>query len=338
MEEMGVIKNIEVLTQDFIPSRVVHRDGQLKAIRDNLKPVLRDQPPRNNFLYGDPGTGKTCIAQHVTGELKEEGIPVFYINCWESQSAHSILYNIVQKLGPNLLVHRKGTPVDEILETLKSKLKPYSVIILDEFDQLTDNKVIYDLINMKACLILIANSETALYDTDPRIRSRLASSENIHFPPYNTGEITEILKDRAEWGLIPGSVKTSQLTKIAELSQGDARLALDTLRISAERAESEGRGNIQDEHIPNISQEALRKRREESLGKLNPYQKIIHDIISTRKKIGSEELFREFQKQSRRQSLIEVTDRTYRKYLEKMAKYKIISFTGTDRWREYHIA
>jgi orc1/cdc6 family replication initiation protein len=233
-EENRIIKDARVLKEHFIPSRVLHREGQLDSIRSCLSPITRDMEPRNIFVYGRPGTGKTCISRFVSEELSAHTASVrnSYINCWECSSRFKILYSILQDMGLTLSVHRKGTPTDELLDVLRKRLeKDYCVIILDEVDKLEDDRVLYDLSGLqRSCLIMISNSETALHGADSRVRSRLASSEHTEFPAYGEGEILDILRDRAEWGMLPGAIKREQLRRIASSSGGDARIAIDTLR------------------------------------------------------------------------------------------------------------
>lgn len=335
---MGIIRNVEVLTEEFIPSRVVHRDGQLKTIRDILKPILDDQTPRNAFLHGDPGTGKTCIVRYVVEELeKEKHVFYSYVNCWSYSSRYKILYNLLHDIGLVASIHRKGMPTDELIDKLKSKIKDeFFVVILDEVDRLTDDKILYDLINIKnICLILISNKETALHKIDSRIRSRLASAENIHFPKYRDNEIFEILKDRAEWGLMPNVVKNHQLERIAEQSSGDARVAIGMLRSVAEQAENNDTKRIPNEYIKSIPKEKDYVRKEAS--QLNSYQKIILDLLEKNKKMDAGDLFENFQGEVQKNNLERVVDRTFRKYTDVLVKRGLVTSSGQGRWRVYSI-
>ncbi len=334
MEEKRIIKNLDALTEDFIPSRVVHRDGQLKTIRDCLEPILKGLPPINSFLYGKPGTGKTCIAKYVTQKLKEQASVLrAYINCWDTPSSFKTLYSILDQFGLTLSIHRKGMPADELLDLLNKKLEENpAVIILDEVDKLEDDKILYTLVNIKnICLILIANSETALYKTDQRVRSRLASAENIEFPQYNSREIFEILKDRAEWGLVPGVIKNTQLERIASASGNDARVAIQTLRIIAQDAENKDIEKIQDSVIERFIQKNWPEE------KINQHQKLILDILKSGD-MDSGKLFKELQNISQKQGIKIITDRTFRRYLEKLVRYNHVKPSGTGRWRTYSLA
>lgn len=341
-EENKIIRDARVLREHFIPSRVLHRDGQLDTIRSCLKPILRDMEPRNIFIYGSPGTGKTCISRFVSEELSaySSSVQNSYINCWECSSRFKILYNILQDIGLTLSVHRKGTPTDQLLESLRKQLEKRScVIILDEADKLEDDRVLYDLAGQsKACLILISNSETALHGADPRVRSRLASSEHLEFPLYREAEILGILKDRSEWGLIPGVVKLAQLERIAAFSEGDARIAIDTLRIISEDAENQDLEKIPDSLIDKALPKALKSSSERNLEMLAPHQRLILEILKSEKSIEAGELYRRFQELSKERKLPRVVDRAFRKYINRLVQIGLVKAEGKARWRSYSLA
>lgn len=337
MEENRIIKDLRVLTEEFIPSRIIHRDGQLKALRDNLKPAIDGHKPRNSFLNGTPGTGKTCISQYAVEELKKHAsVMSAYVNCWEYPSRFKILYSILQSMGETLSIHRKGTPTDELLDILKNKVQgKCAVVILDEADQLDSFEVLYDLILAGVSMILIANNETVFHSADPRIRSRLSSLESIQFPSYSQRDLQEILEDRAHWGLIPGAIHKNQLGDISSRAEGDARAAINILRIVSEEAENNDLEKIPDKFIEKAFPKAQKIPEEVLLKKLTEEQKLILDIVRSEKKLASGSLLKEFQKLLEKQSLSKTTDRTFRNHLEKLVRYGFIESEGEGRWRTY---
>jgi orc1/cdc6 family replication initiation protein len=341
MFENRIIRNAQVLTEDFIPSRVLHRDGQLKTIRDDMRPMLKGLSPRHAFLFGKPGTGKTCMARYVAGELAAHTSTVssIYINCWESSSRFKVLYTILQKMGYVLAVHRKGTPTDELMDMLRNKLKDrQAVIILDEVDQLEDDKILYDLISLpRTCLMLISNNENALANTDQRVRSRLASADYIEFPHYRASEIMDILKDRAEWGLLPNVIKNRQIEQIAEMAGGDARVSLGILRVVAEAAENQDLEKIPDSMIKDSLPKVRTAQQDKEMEKLNEYQRMVVEILTRNGRTDSGTLFRELQALVKQRGLDEVADRTFRKYMDKMVHYNLVEAKGTGRWRAYRL-
>jgi cell division control protein 6 len=86
---------------------------------------------------------------------------------------------------------------------------------------------------------------------DPRIKSSL-SEEEIVFPPYNANQLKDILLQRAKLGFHEGVVDEAVIEKCAAIAaqeHGDARRALDLLRVAGEIAERRGESKITLEHV-----------------------------------------------------------------------------------------
>jgi orc1/cdc6 family replication initiation protein len=337
-EQNGIIRSQEVLDMDFVPSRVVERDGQIKAVTNNLQPLIEAGKPRNSFLYGPPGTGKTCTARFLLEELSGHA-SVFksYINCWKTATRFNILYEISQHTGLGASVHRKGTPVDEIISALEKTLKEKPcVIILDEVDQIEEDKVLYDLLSIPGIvLIMISNNPHAFHRTDPRVMSRLTSMDSVEFPTYTPEEIASILSDRVEWGLLPGVVKPSQIQKISSSSVGDARKALETLRLSAEESEKQDKTSIPDSIINSLLSKQLETKTEHRKSILNPHQKLILNILEKTPNLNSTILFEQFTNLSKEQGLEPIVDRTFRKYLSTLLRLDLIKMDKVSREHIY---
>lgn len=336
-EDITIIKDLRILTEQFIPRRIIHRTGQMEALRDNLKPIIEGDIPRSSLVYGSPGTGKTCISQFVVDELKAyTPVSTAYVNCWMYPSRFKILYNIIQSFG-SMFLHRKGVPTDELIDILRGKLKNRkAVIILDEADQLEDDKILYDLLEMGGvCLILISNSEGIFYNSDSRIGSRMQGLDKIEFRAYSQTEIADILKDRAELGLVSGSIENMQLEKISESTGGDARKAINILKLAAELAEKLNSPKILDEHIEKVIPKTISLETAKLIENLNMHQKILYGIVKSAGEISASGLHGKFQKVCAEKEVEIIVERTARKYLEKLEVYGLISSSGEGRWTVY---
>lgn len=331
-----MIEDARVLTADFLPNRMVHRDSQVTEIKRNLNPLLENGSPRNMLLYGPPGTGKSTMAEYVVDELQKysSNVVAGSVNCWRYPSRFKVYYNILQDLGVNL-IHRTGTPTDELVDKFQSKMQDRpSIIILDEVDQIEDERILYDFAReSNAALIMIANKETALYDFDDRIRSSLEGTKEIHFPAYPKDELVDILKDRRKWGLRKESIETSQLHKIANRADGDARVAINALRIAAEEAEADNLDKITSEIVDDALPEAEKENKSKSIDKLNHHQKVLYDIIEENGKIAPGDLYDDYRDEVDEPKV----ERTLRKYLKKMDHYRLIDSEGEGRWRKYMV-
>jgi len=135
------------------------------------------------------------------------------------------------------------------------------VLILDEIDQAVkkiSDGFLYNLTRMNSELsktqisvVGISNDLTFLDNLDPRIRSSL-SEEEIVFPPYNALQIQDILKKRAELAFKEKVIQEGVIEKCAAYAareHGDARRALDLLRIAGELAERDNSKKVFLKHI-----------------------------------------------------------------------------------------
>jgi len=93
-------------------------------------------------------------------------------------------------------------------------------------------------------------------ELDPRVRSSL-SEEEIIFPPYNALQIQDILKQRAEKAFKENAVEAGVIEKCAAYAakeHGDARRALELLRIAGELAERNNFDKVGMRHIDEAEQ------------------------------------------------------------------------------------
>ncbi len=337
MYDNSIIQNAEVLRENFLPETLFHRQTQIKSIERNLSPILKDQEGNNVIIFGPPGVGKTSSSKYVTRELARNTTKLFraYVNCWVHYSSFKAVYKILEQTSSILTISRKGTGTEELLEKLSTILKnKKGVIILDEVDQLEDDRLLYDLLEIQnLSLILIANKDTFLYDSDPRIQSRLLGCDRIKYTNYSIQELVSILKDRAKFGLMPGTISNEILLEIAKNSGGDARISISILRIAAQEAEENNQDKIIINNIKNSVQTATIENKRKSISQLNKHQRLLYQIIEKNNKIGSKELYEKYYSQTKET----VVDRTLRKYLSKLEHYNLISCEGNGRWRKYNL-
>ena len=86
---------------------------------------------------------------------------------------------------------------------------------------------------------------------DPRVKSGL-NEEELIFPPYDAVQLKEILSTRSKVAFMRGVVDNTVISKCAAYAareHGDARRALDLLRVSGELAERENAVKIEEAHV-----------------------------------------------------------------------------------------
>lgn len=337
MELNKIIRDLRVLTEEFIPSRILHRDSQLSSLQTNLSPLLSSQKARHSFLWGPPGTGKTSLSLFLVEELRKQAPLHFtYLNCWETATRYSILHKLLHSLG--VFAQRKGIPTDELLESFRSSSRgKQSLIVLDEVDRLEEDEILYDLLQAGVSLIMISNAESALFQVDSRIRSRLSSTETIQFSHYTIQELVNILADRREWGLIPGTLSNEAIERIALLAEGDARVALGILSLAAQKAEEQDLEKIPLSLIEHSLPHAMNDSRRRTLDSLNPHQRLLLDILRSGE-LKARPLLEQLQKQTTKQKLPPLVDRTFRKYMDRLVRHGLVQAEGEGRWRSYYLA
>ena len=262
-----IFENREVLRSTYTPDYLPHRNDQVKGLAAILVSALRGETPSNILIYGKTGTGKTAVAKHVGRELEKtsetHGIPcvVVYINCEVVDTQYRLLASIARHFEKDIPM--TGWPTDQVYTELKSALdsdKRIAIIILDEVDKLVckGDDVLYnltrinsDLKKSKVSLIGVTNDLKFTEFLDPRVKSSLGEEEII-FPPYDANQIRDILNQRAQMAFKPEVLEETVIPLCAAYAaqeHGDARRALDLLRVSGEIAERIKSNKVLEAHV-----------------------------------------------------------------------------------------
>ena len=165
-------------------------------------------------------------------------------------------------------------------------------------------------------MVGISNSLHFVDDLDPRVRSSL-SEEELVFPPYNALQIQDILRDRATHAFRKGAVAEGVIEKCAAYAareHGDARRALELLRVSGEIAEREGKATVETEHVDKSEEKIDRDRFFEIInGQPKHHQLVLHSILGLHpqrpKNIFTGEIYTNYKNKCTSQGLRPLTQR-----------------------------
>ncbi|MCJ7450530.1 MAG: ORC1-type DNA replication protein [Candidatus Nanohaloarchaeota archaeon QJJ-9] len=282
LENESIFNDKDVLSTNYKPNDILHREDQIEELASILAPSLKGNDPSNVFIYGTVGTGKTLVVDHVCKELKsvaengEEPLDTVYINCKMKKVAdteYRLTAKLARELGAD--VPSTGLPTEEVYDRFFEALKDTEgvvIIILDEIDSLIKKigddflynltRIDDDLGSTKVSVVGISNDLNFTDYMDARVKSSL-SEEEIIFPPYNALELKEILRQRAEDGFVEGSLDDGVISKCSALAaseHGDARRAIDLLRVAGELSERDNKSKVTVDYV-DTAQEKIEKDR-----------------------------------------------------------------------------
>src|SRR3989344_1648581 len=312
----------QVLTSVYVPGEILYREEQQREVANILAPALRLERPSNLFVYGKTGTGKTLTVKHVLDSMasiaKEKNIPLrcIYLNCKLKRVAdteYRLIAQLIKEYGAD--VPATGLPTDEIYNIFYSLLDRYKsviLLVLDEIDQLTKkigDEILYNLTRINSelkhsqiAIIGISNNLVFSENLDPRVKSSL-SEEELIFPPYNAVQIQEILRKRSDLAFKKEVLQSGVVEKcsaFAARDHGDARRAIDLLRVAGEIAERSGALKVEIFHLD----EAERKVESDKIintviNQPKQFQSVLYSILlfsPGRKQVFTGEIYEIYQK------------------------------------------
>jgi cell division control protein 6 len=294
LHRQPLFKNKEALRHSYTPDELPHREEEINALATILAPALKGETPSNILIYGKSGTGKTIVSKFICRGLRETGkkygvpISTVYLNCEVTDTQYRVLANLAKHFGEN--VPFTGWPTDKVYAAFKEAVderRQNVIIILDEIDRLVSkggDRVLYNLTRInselqraRVSIIGISNNLKFTSYLDTRVQSSLGEEEII-FKPYNAKQLEDILKQRAELAFEPGVLDEYVIPLCAALAareHGDARRALDLLRVSGEVAERENAEIITEIHVRKANEKIERDNVVEAVRTLPTQSKVL---------------------------------------------------------------
>ena len=296
----SLIKNRDILHFTYIPEIIKHRDSEQKQVTQSLLPILKQSRPSNLLVYGKTGTGKTLVVKKVISKIQERvgksdfPIKLLYSNSKEETTLYGLLVSFGRQLGlSDKELPTTGLAISEVFKRILNKIdkeKINAIFVIDEIDYLaqlvskTGKDILYQLTRANErlehgslTLVGISNDLTFKEKLDPRVISSLGEEE-IVFTNYNVEQIKKILEERIREAFIENSIQEPALNLCAALAggeHGDARRAIDLIRVAGEIAERQHSDKVTEEHVREASQKIEENKEETALRSYPLHEKLV---------------------------------------------------------------
>ncbi len=306
----SLIKNRNILHFTYIPNVIHHRDSEQEKVTQSLLPILKQSRPSNLLVYGKPGTGKTLVVRKVLSKIQERveksNFPIKLI--YANSKDETTLYGLLVSLGRQLNLSEKELPstglaISEVFKRLLKNIedeKINAIFVVDEIDYLaqlvskTGKDILYQLTRANEriksgslTLVGISNDLTFKETLDPRVISSLGEEEVV-FTNYSVEQLNKILEERIREAFLDDSIEESALNLCAAMAgreHGDARRAIDLLRVAGEMAEREQAKKVTEKHIREASQKIEENKEITALKSYPLHEKLL--IIAVMKANGA---------------------------------------------------
>ena len=294
----SIFKNEEPLSLEYLPSRLPHRENQLRFLAELFRSVI-EKPGTTSprvLITGDIGTGKTVLAQRfgtdITRTAKTLKLNLLYrhINCREYRgSLFMILKRVLQTFTPTF--PQRGFSSEELLQILLDQLDDknlHIILTLDEADMLIKTEGTTSLYNLtriqeerpgrpvRLSLIIILRDLRLIEDLDRSTQSTLQRNI-IRLERYTPPQLETILKERVELAFKEGTVPEEVVNFVADMASpaGDARFAIELLWRAGKYADTEGAKELKPDHLRAAANSVYPVMRTEYSQHLSHHEKLL---------------------------------------------------------------
>lgn len=323
-----IVRDWYPLSLSYLPPKLVHREREVEKI---LSFIRRPEPgirPETLILDGPTGTGKTALVRWV---LLRHGFDFAYVNA-QMKNVYQILLELAHQVTGRQV--KMGYSSSQIVRMIGER-EGHKIMVLDEVDRCQERDpkkidgLLASLMRMEgSSLILITNkmdwADTFISsDLEPYVGSR------IRLTHYKAPELYDILKQRAELALEPGSWDDEALHHIAAASaqtSGSAKEAIELLAKACKVA----RERLTLDVVKEVMRDAEIRGMREVISSYPLHHKLIlAELVEAGRKLKSTELYRRYVARARRMGTKPLTKPSFMRILSDLSVDDIISLRKT---------
>lgn len=227
----------EPLAEKLRPKTLQDVVGQKHLLAKNavLRQIIEKKKPTSMILWGPPGSGKTTLARIIANETGADFIELSAVSASKAD-----ITKVIERARENL----RPSTVQEPRHT---------ILFVDEIHRFNKAQQDAFLPHVESGLITLigATTENPSFEV---ITPLLSRARVLVLEPHSKDDIIVILKQALKIEKATKRIDKKSLDYIAELSGGDARVALGNLELSLELA---GKNKVTIETVKNAAQAKL---------------------------------------------------------------------------------
>lgn len=193
--------------KEFIGQHHLMKEGEI------IREIIKKKQPTSLILWGPPGSGKTTLARIIASELGVEFVELSAVTASKKD-----IVSVIEQA------------------TFNWRLEKRTLLFIDEIHRFSKSQQDTFLPHVESGLITLigATTENPSFEV---ITPLLSRSRVIVLEPHSKEDITQILKRALKLEKASKRVNGKALDLLAEMSGGDARVALANLELSLQLTE-----------------------------------------------------------------------------------------------------